>query len=112
MKAEDDKELMRRIDEVSADFHGQFDDLQAAVGLVMAGRIYGWRVIRLAGSRRHWMVACKLFGDLKEILPERTALSDKSLALRFVDTAGNYWDIVAGNIGRDALPLQERKMIG
>lgn len=106
-----DQELMKKIDEVSEAFHGQIDDLQAAVGLVMVGRVYGWRVIRLASSRRHWMVACKLFGDLKEILPERTAFSDKSLALRVVDKAGDYWDFVAGNVSRDTLPLHERKML-
>lgn len=106
-----DEELMKKIDQVSTEFKGQIDDLQAAVGLVMVGRLYGWRVMRLTCSRRHWMVACKLFGGVKEILPERTILSDKSLALRVVDKTGDYWDFVAGNVSRDHLPLRERKMV-
>jgi hypothetical protein len=104
-----DQELMKRIDQVSAEFSGSYDDLQAAIGAVMVGRLYGWRVVRLAGSRRHWTLACNLFGDLKEVLPERTDLSDKSLALRIVDKAENYWDVVKGKT--DAMPLHERKLM-
>lgn len=106
-----DAELMKKIDDVSTEFKGQLDDLQAAVGMVTIGRLYGWRVMRLTSSRRHWMVACRLFGDLKEILPERGVLAHKSLGLKIVDTAGDYWDFVAGNVSRDVLPLHDRKMI-
>lgn len=104
-----DKELMQKIDDVSADFKGQIDDLQAAVGLVMVGRLYGWRVMRLACSRRHWIVSCKLFGDLKQILPERGVLAHKSVGLMVVDKAGDYWDYINGVI--KAIPMQERKML-
>lgn len=106
-----DQELMKKVDEVCTEFTGQIDDLQAAVGLITVGRLYGWRVMRLACSRRHWMVACGLFGDLKEILPERGVLAHKSLGLKVVDKAGGYWDFVAGNVSRDALPLHQRKML-
>lgn len=106
-----DEELIRRIEDVSTSFKGQLDDLQAAVGMVAVGRLYGWRVTRLISSKRHWSVACKLFGDLKELLPERGVLAHKSVGLAIVDKAGTYWDIVAGNISRDALPLHERKKI-
>lgn len=106
-----DEEMMKKIDEVSTNFKGQLDDLQAAVGMLVIGRLYGWRVIRLVASRRHWQVACKLFGDLKEILPERGVLAHKSLGLKIVDTAGDYWDFISGRGKRDALSLHERKTI-
>lgn len=106
-----DEEMIKKIEEVSAAFVGQLDDLQAAVGMLAVGRLYGWRVTRLISSKRHWSVACKLFGDLKELLPERGVLAHKSVGLAIVDKAENYWDIVAGNVSRDALPLHERKMV-
>ncbi len=106
-----DSELMKKIDEVSTEFKGQIDDLQAAIGIVMVGRLYGWRVMRLTSSRRHWMVTCRLFGDLKEILPERGVLAHKSLGLKIVDTFADYWDVINGNVSRDALPLHDRKML-
>lgn len=104
-------EMLKKIDTVATEFKGSLDDLQAAVGMLAVGRLYGWRVTRLVSSKRHWSVACKLFGDLKEILPERGVLAHKSVGLAIVDKAENYWDIVAGNVSRDSLPLHERKMI-
>lgn len=106
-----DEEMIKKIDEVSTNFKGQLDDLQAAVGMVAAGRLYGWRVTRLISSKRHWAVACKLFGDLKELLPERGVLAHKSVGLAIVDKAGDYWGIIKGDVSRDALPLHERKKV-
>lgn len=104
-----DEEWIKEIDRVSAGFSGSYDDLQAAIGAVMVGRLYGWRVVRLAGSRRHWTLACSLFGDLKEILQPETPLSQKSMAYRIVTKAENYWDVVKGKT--DAMPLHERKLM-
>lgn len=105
-----EQELMQKVDQVSAEYVGQLDDLYAAIGMLSMGRLYGWRVVRLVSSKRHWSVACRLFGDLKQILPERGELSHKSVGLSICDKAGNYWDIVAGNVSRDSLPIHERKM--
>jgi len=106
-----DAELIAKIERVSTEFTGQMDDLQAAVGMLSVGRLYGWRVMRLTSSTRHWAVACRLFGDLKEILPERGVLAHKSRGLEIVDKAGGYWDVISGRGSRDALPLHERKML-
>lgn len=104
-------EMLKKIEEVSTNFVGQLDDLQAAVGMLAVGRLYGWRVTRLISSKRHWSVACKLFGDLKELLPERGVLAHKSVGLAIVDKAGGYWDVVSGAASREGLPLHERKMV-
>jgi len=104
-------EMLKKIDDVSTNFVGQLDDLQIAVGMLAVGRLYGWRVVRLISSRRHWTLACKLFGDLKELLEERPPLSEKSVGLAIVDKAGDYWDVVSGRGNRDALPLHQRKMV-
>lgn len=105
-----EQELLQKIEEVSSNYVGQLDDLQAAVGMLAVGRLYGWRVARLISSKRHWAVACRLFGDLKELLPERGVLAHKSVGLAVVDKAGNYWDFIAGNVSRDSLPIHDRKM--
>ena len=106
-----DEELIMKIDVVTKNFKGQLDDLTAVVGMVMVGRLYGWRVIRLVNSRRHWVLACKLFGDLKELLPERGYLAHQSVGLAIVDKAGDYWGIIKGEASRDILPLHERKKV-
>jgi len=106
-----DEESIKIINEKIADFSGQLDDLQVAVGILAVGRLYGWRVTRLISSKRHWSVACKLFGDLKELLPERGVLAHKSVGLAIVDKAGDYWGIIKGDVSRDDLPLYERKKV-
>jgi hypothetical protein len=104
-----EEEMNIKIDEVLENFVGYLDDLTQIVGMVVIGRRYGWKVIRLVNSRRHWALACKHFGDLKELLPERGDLTRKSIGLAIIDTIGGYWDIISGRTDRDALPLQERK---
>jgi len=106
-----DEQIIKMIEEVSTAFVGQLDDLQAAVGMLAVGRLYGWRVTRLISSRRHWAVACKLFGDLKELLPERGVLAHKSVGLAIVDKAGGYWEVIGGAVSREDLPLHQRKMV-
>lgn len=102
-----DQELLKKIEEVTGQFRGQVDDLSGAIGLVMLGRLVGWRVVRLTLPRRTWMTATRLFGDLKQLLPERGRYAHKSLALKIVDQIGGYWDFIRGT--KDALPLHDRK---
>jgi len=111
MKTITDEELLKKIDEVSTNFKGQLDDLTSAIGMVIAGRLYGWRVIRLVNSRRLWGVACRLFGDLKEFLPERGVLANKSVGLVILEEAGVYWGVISGKVNRDNLPKQQRKQV-
>ncbi len=105
-----DEELMKRIDQVSLNFTGQFDDLSQIVGIVIVGRRYGWRVIRLVHSRRAWTLACKYFGDLKEILPEEgeEKYMRKSVGFSLIEGISHYWEVVKGHI---AIPSKERKSL-
>lgn len=102
-----DEQMMVMIDRVSRGYKGQLDDLTAAVGMLMVGRLYGWRVIRLVNSRRHWAHACKLFGDLKVLLPETGECTHKSLGMTLIKGAGDYWDFIKGV--EKQLPLHDRK---
>lgn len=102
-----DEELNAKIEKVCDEFTGQLDDLYAAVGMIVVGRRYGWRVMRLVSSRRHWMVATRLFGDPKQLMKERGRCYEKSLGCQLIDKAGGYWDYIKGN--KPQLPLDVRK---
>jgi len=108
-----DEELNKRIDDITLEFTGQFEDLSQIVGMVVVGRRYGWRVIRLVHSRRAWTMACKHFGDLKKILPEEgdEQYVRKSVGFAIVRQIGGYWDFIRGNVNRDELPLHQRKLL-
>lgn len=106
-----DEELLLQIEEKLKGFHGQLDHFYETVGMIMAGRLMGWRVMRLVSSRRCWTMATKLFGDPKQLMPERGKYYYKSVGMQIIDKGLEYWDIINGAANRDELPLHERKKI-
>lgn len=103
-----DDELMKKIDDVSAGYVGYLDDLYKVVGMIVMGRLFGWRVVRLVSTRGLWAQASKQFGDLKEIMPERGKYAHKSVGLKIVDGMGEYWDVVKGVL---TVPAEQKKKI-
>lgn len=103
--------MNKRIDEVCEGFKGQFPDLFQMVGIVVIGRHFGWRVIRLVVSRRMWTMVTRAFGDPKEWMPEEGPLARKSLGYALVKNIGDYWQFISGNQSREGLSVQERKAL-
>jgi hypothetical protein len=103
-----DKELMVKIEELTKGYKGDISYFYEAVGMVVVGRLFGWRVIRLVSSGRSWMLACKLFGDLKEVLPERGFYAYKSVGLELIDNLGEYWEVIKRH---KTMPMHERRAI-
>lgn len=106
-----DEEIKEKIENVCNNFHGQFPDLFQMIGIVVVGRLFGWRVVRLVISRRLWELLTKWFGDPKEWMPERGRLAHKSLGLKIVDGIGDYWGVIRGDRSREDLPNHDRKMV-
>lgn len=108
MKIISNEELMARIEEVTKDFHGQIDHLYEAVGMIVIGRLFGWKVMRLASSRRCWTTATSLFGDPKLLMREREKYAYKSFGLAVVDKVGDYWEVIKGH---RKVSMDERRII-
>lgn len=107
-----DEEFMKKIDQVTEAYVGQLDYLYEVIGMVVTGRLLGWRVMRLVSSNRCWRLASKLFGDPKLIMPERGKHYNKSVGCKIIDTtiekSGEYW----GYINRSkTMPISERKLV-
>lgn len=102
-----DDELMAKIEEVTKGYSGQIDDLYSAVGMIVVGRLLGWRVMRLVSSRRTWTNATKHFGDPKLIMPDRGKYAYKSVGLKLADLIGDYWEVVKRH---KPIPPSERKL--
>lgn len=103
--------LARQIVRATGEFHGQIGDFYEAVGMIVVGRLVGWRVMRLVSSRKCWSTAMTWFGDPKELMPERGHFAYKSVGLAIVDRLGGYWDFISGRKARDGLSLRDRKMM-
>lgn len=92
-------EKAEQIEQVCSEFHGQLDDLYKAVGMIVVGQLYGWRVMRLVSARSTWTMAIKLFGDPKTLMEDEGKLAHKSYGLRFIKQSEKlYWDFVKGHI--------------
>ena len=104
------EQMNDRIEEVCEQFQGQFPDLFQMIGIVVVGRLFGWRVVRLVVSPSMWTMLTRMFGDPKVWMPERGRLSYKSFGLKVVDSMGCYWDFVKGICSRDELPNRQRRL--
>jgi hypothetical protein len=102
------EQLMQKIDDVTNGYKGQIDHLYEAVGMIVIGRLVGWRVMRLVSSRRCWALANDLFGDPKKLMDEKGKYYKKSVALRIIDRVGGYWDHIKKP--KDAMPAHERRL--
>lgn len=105
-----DEELKAKIESVCENYHGQFPDLFQMIGIVMVGRLFGWKVVRLVVPYRLWGLLNKWFGDPKHWMPERGPLAYKSVGLKIVDQIGDYWGVINGERSREYLPNKDRKM--
>ena len=102
-------ELMAMIDDKVGNYHGDISYLYEAIGMVVVGRLFGWRVMRLVSSGRCWTLACKLFGDLKEELLPEGKYYKKSAGMRLIDQFGDYWEIIKRH---KSMPMDKRRMVG
>lgn len=95
-----DQELLATIDRAVDNFNGNLDDLESAIGMLMIGRHYGWRVLLLIHSPGTIRKYTKLLGinHLRDVLPEVGVLAHRSTAWRLVDGTQNFWKAVRGQI--------------
>jgi hypothetical protein len=102
-------EQAEQIEQVCTEFHGQLDDLYKAVGMMVVGQLYGWKVMRLVSARSTWTTAIKLFGDPKTLMPDEGKLWRKSYGYSFIKKSEKlYWDFVKGQV---PMPKEERAAV-
>ncbi|MCF8177728.1 MAG: hypothetical protein K9J74_04420 [Sulfuritalea sp.] len=111
VKPEDALELVTRIDHISANFVGQFDELESAIGMYMLGRLVGWKVIVLLHNKRTIKKYETILGvNIREEFEPTTDFSNKSLAFDIVTKLGNFWKGVNGEYDNDELRQRRREM--
>ena len=82
------------------DYRGSFDEIEGALGALVAAHFYGWRVVQMVHSGRTMRAYERALGfSIKEVTHERTPLSHKSVGLRLADSIGSYWAYVRGERG-------------
>lgn len=101
-KGIDDTNFVKIIQAASAEFTGDLHVLQAAIGALMMGRLYGWRVLKLILSHRTFKRYQDTLGiQFKEVCPERGVLYEKSIGCKVADATGAFWKVVRGMVKID-----------
>lgn len=96
-----DQEIVSVIDRAVDQFKGNLDELESAIGMLMLGRHYGWRVMMLIHSPSTIRKYVRALGlkNLRDVLPEVGVLAHRSNAWRLVDGTKNFWKVVRGQMG-------------
>jgi len=96
---EDAHTLCKRLDEVVRNFEGQFDDLESALGMMLVGRLMGWKVLVLIHNKRTIRKYEQILGiDVRKEFPEEGPLAYKVAAYTFIKKAGQFWKGVSGDV--------------
>lgn len=95
-----DHEIIGIIDRAVDDFNGDLSELESAIGMLLLGRHYGWKVMMLIHSPSTIRKYLKVLGlkSLRDALPEVGTLAHRSKAWRLVDGTKNFWKVVRGQI--------------
>ncbi|ATE61435.1 hypothetical protein CCZ27_17070 [Thauera sinica] len=105
-----DQEILEVVDRAINDFTGNLNDLGSAIGMLMLGRRYGWRVVLLIHSPSTVRKYVKILGlrNLRDALPEVGELAHRSNAWKLIDGTANFWKVVRGQISGVRSAIVER----
>lgn len=83
-----------------ANFRGQLDELESALGMLRMGHHFGWKVLYLIHSKRTIRKYEGILGDIKirEIFPETGPSSYRSYGFAYAEKFSNFWKVAGGDI--------------
>jgi hypothetical protein len=94
-----DQEFLDLINKVSAEYVGNGNHLLDAIAASHMARLYGWRVTRLLCSSHVFARHQRIMAiEFRNVFPERTELSRKSVGLSVADKMGQFWELVSSKV--------------
>lgn len=89
--------LVSKADFLCRDFRGQLDELESALGMMLMGRVFGWKLLVLIHNKRTIRKYEEILAiNIREAFPEEGPLIGKSKAYGVVKQLGTYWKAVSG----------------
>lgn len=96
---DEQKQLLQVIEENAiADFRGQLDELESALGMLRMGHHFGWKVLYLIHSKRTVRKYEEILNiKIRDIFPETGPSSYRSYGYHLAEKFSNFWKIVSGD---------------
>ncbi len=99
LSIEEAQKYIKIINERSAEFVGQLDELESAIGMMMIGRLFGWKVLALIHSKKTVKKYETILDiSIQEMFEPEGPLTSKSNGYAFVQKLGNFWKAVSGEV--------------
>ncbi len=95
-----DKQLLELIDKAIKEYTGTSDTLASAIGYLLIGRKFGWRIMFFMHRQKTIKNYEKilLIEDSREFMPEIGLLAKKALVYQAVQKVSNFWKAVKGEV--------------
>lgn len=101
------QEKFTLVNKVVSSYHGDFHELERAVGMLTLGDAAGWKLLYLVHDKKTIKKYETILGiNIQDAFPERGPLAKKSVALAMLDKVGAFWKAVKGEIA-----VTERRLI-
>lgn len=101
-----------QLDQIEADaianFQGQLDELEPAIGMLRMGHHFGWKVLYLIHSKRTIRKYEEILGvKIRDIFDEEGPSSYRSVGYQIAQTFSNFWKVVSGAVKMDTEKKRE-----
>jgi hypothetical protein len=94
-----------------ASFTGQFDELEAALGMLHLGDHLGWKPLVLIHNKRTIRKYEEILSiNIREFFPEEGPSAHRSIGYTIAKKIGNFWKAVSGEIKSEELKAQRREV--
>jgi hypothetical protein len=91
------QELMAHVDQQVRAYAGDLTQLERAIGALVAGRQFGWKVLLLAHDRKTISKYGEILKvDFREVLPPVGKFAHKSLGWTAAQKVASFWKAVKG----------------
>jgi len=99
LSPEEALKYLQIVEQATARFTGVFDELESALGMLMLGRLVGWRVLVLIHSKSTLRKYEKILDiNVREFFEPEGPLTHKSASYEFLQKLGAFWKGVSGDI--------------
>ncbi len=94
-----DSELIKHIDSRIGSFKGQLPVLESAIGALIVGRRFGWRVLYLVHDKKTMRKYEDILGiRFREAIDPTGDKTNRSLAFHLQEKISNFWKAVSGEM--------------
>jgi hypothetical protein len=95
------------MDEAIVRFEGNLDELEAALGMYMMGRHFGWKVLYIIHSKKTIRKYEEILGiSVRDAFDAVGPDADRSNGYRAIQAVSNFWKAISGET-----PIEGKKLV-